>query len=119
VVRDAFPGNVIPKSLFDPAVVNFLGHKPFVDSNTAGTATATGPIDNLLLNTIKHVRRTRWDGKVDHQFTPITNLRPLFQAGIGRGKAITRRSSTGARSTRTPSLRPWITSTASSPTCLF
>lgn len=68
--RDPFPGNVIPKSLFDPVAVNFLARNPFTPANAPGTATSSGPIENLVLNTIKHIRRTRWDGKVDHQFTP-------------------------------------------------
>jgi hypothetical protein len=69
-MRDPFPGNIVPKSLFDPAAQNFLGRKPFVDANDPGFATATGQNENLVLNTIKHIRRTRWDGKVDHQFSP-------------------------------------------------
>lgn len=68
-VRDPFPGNVIPRSLFDPAVVNFLGRTPFAKPNQAGVATATGPIENLVENQIKQIRRTRWDVKIDHQFT--------------------------------------------------
>ena len=52
---------------------------PFTAANQPGTPTATGPTENLVLNTIKHVRRTRWDGKIDHQFTPVApHLRPLF-----------------------------------------
>ena len=31
--------------------------------------TATGPTENLVLNTIKQIRRTRWDGKIDHNFS--------------------------------------------------
>jgi hypothetical protein len=68
-VRDPFPGNIIPKNLIDPAVANFLKQNPFTPANQAGTPSATGPTENLVLNTIKHVRRTRWDGKIDHNFT--------------------------------------------------
>ena len=49
--------------------VNFLAKNPFVAANQPGNPSATGPTENLVLNTIKHVRRTRWDGKIDHQFT--------------------------------------------------
>jgi hypothetical protein len=69
-VREPFPGNVIPRSLFDPVAVNFLGRTPFASPNQAGIPTATGPIENLVENQIKKIRRTRWDAKVDHQFTP-------------------------------------------------
>jgi len=67
--RDPFPGNVLPSSLMDSAVRNFLGKKPFSEPNGPGFASATGPVENLVVNQIKQVRRTRWDAKVDHQFT--------------------------------------------------
>jgi len=69
-VRDPFPGNQVPRSLFDPAVVNFLGRKPFAEANQPGILTATGPVENLVENQIKKIRRTRWDAKIDHQFSP-------------------------------------------------
>jgi hypothetical protein len=69
-VRDPFPGNQVPKSLFDPAVQNFLSRTPFAKPNQAGIPTATGPTENLVENQEKRIRRTRWDVKVDHQFTP-------------------------------------------------
>jgi hypothetical protein len=67
--RDPFPGNIIPKTLFDPVALNFLKQNPFTAPNQPGTPTATGPNENLVLNTIKHVRRIRWDGKIDHNFS--------------------------------------------------
>lgn len=67
--REPFPGNIIPKSLFDPAVQKFLAKNPFAAPNQAGIPTATGPIENLVMNQIKQIRRIRWDGKIDHQFT--------------------------------------------------
>lgn len=68
--RDPFAGNVIPKSLFDPAVQKFLGLNPFTASNQPGIATASGPAQNLVMNQEKEIRRTRYDVKIDHQFTP-------------------------------------------------
>ena len=44
-VRDPFPGNVIPKNLFDPAVVNFLAKSPFTAANDPGIPGATGPTE--------------------------------------------------------------------------
>ncbi len=69
-VRDPFPGNIVPKSLFDPAVQKFLALKPFASPNQAGIAGAQWPTENLVENQIKQIRRIRWDGKIDHQFTP-------------------------------------------------
>lgn len=68
-LRDPFPGNIIPKSLIDPAVTNFLGRKPWTEPNQAGVPTATGPTENLVQNYIKQIRRMRWDVKIDHQFS--------------------------------------------------
>ncbi|MBM3785340.1 MAG: TonB-dependent receptor [Acidobacteria bacterium] len=66
--RDPFPNNQIPRSLIDPAVANFLNRKPLAEANQAGIPTATGPINNLVMNQIKKIRRIRWDEKIDHQF---------------------------------------------------
>jgi hypothetical protein len=69
-LRDPFPGNLIPKSLFDPAVQKFLAKNPFTAPNQAGIPTATGPTENLVMDQEKRIRRTRMDVKIDHQFTP-------------------------------------------------
>ncbi|MBL8211781.1 MAG: TonB-dependent receptor [Bryobacterales bacterium] len=73
-LRDPFPGNIIPRSLIDPAVANFLGRKPFAAPNEAGIASATGPTQNLVENQVKKIRRTRWDAKIDHQFSPAHRI---------------------------------------------
>ena len=67
--RDPFPGNVIPKSLFDPVAVNFLSRNPWADPNQAGIPGATGPSENLVVNQPKEIYRTRLDVKIDHQFS--------------------------------------------------
>ena len=67
--RDPFPGNVIPKNLFDPAVQKFLAQNPFAAPNQPGIPSATQPSENLVANQIKQIRRTRWDVKIDHQFS--------------------------------------------------
>jgi hypothetical protein len=69
-LRDPFPGNIIPKSLFDPAVQKFLAKNPFTAPNQAGIPSATGPTENLVMDQEKQIRRTRMDVKIDHQFTP-------------------------------------------------
>jgi outer membrane receptor protein involved in Fe transport len=70
-VRDPFPGNKIAPSLFDPAVMNFLSHDPFVKPNYPATPTKTGPVNNYMApSEPKTVFRYRWDTKLDHQFGP-------------------------------------------------
>jgi hypothetical protein len=68
-VRDPFPGNIIPKSMFDPVAVNFLSRNPWVEPNQAGIPSATGPTQNLVVNQPKEIFRTRLDAKIDHQFS--------------------------------------------------
>jgi hypothetical protein len=68
--REPFPGNIIPKSLFDPVAMAFLARQPFAAPNLPGVPSSTGPTLNENVNPQKWVRRTRWDVKLDHQFTP-------------------------------------------------
>ena len=68
--RTPFPGNIIPKSLFDPVAVAFLAKNPFAAPNLTGVPSSTGPTLDENVNPQKWVRRTRWDIKFDHQFTP-------------------------------------------------
>jgi len=68
-VRDPFPGNIIPKSMFDPVAVSFLSRNPWADPNQAGIPGATGPTENLVVNQPKEIYRTRLDAKIDHQFS--------------------------------------------------
>jgi len=69
-VRDPFPGNVIPKNLIDPVAQKFISMNPFAQPNLPGVPSATGPTSNLNVNPQKWVYRTRWDVKLDQQFTP-------------------------------------------------
>ncbi len=83
-VRDPFPGNVIPRSLFDPVAVNFLGRKPFNEPNQAGIPGASGPTENLVMNTPKEIYRTRLDIKIDHQFTANHKAYSRYSRSIHR-----------------------------------
>ena len=59
--RDLFAGNIIPKTLFDPAVQKFLALNPFTAPNQPGIANATQPTENLVANQVKQIRRIRWE----------------------------------------------------------
>src|SRR5581483_8990271 len=67
--RDPFPGNRVPVSRFDPAVRNFLDRKPWASPNQPGFVNAQGPNENLLGSAQYRSYRTRFDAKVDHQFS--------------------------------------------------
>jgi hypothetical protein len=69
-VRDAFPGNQIPVSLFDPAVKNFLAKNPFAPPNNPGIPSRTGPAENLQIFQPRFIHRWSWDERIDHQFSP-------------------------------------------------
>jgi hypothetical protein len=83
-LRDPFPNNVIPKSLFDPAVQNFLARTPFTAPNQPGVPTATGPIENLVMNQRKDIYRTRYDAKIDHQISPNHRIYGRYSMSVHR-----------------------------------
>jgi hypothetical protein len=65
-----FPGNMIPKNRFDPAVVKFLSNTPWAAPNVTGAAlTATGPVQNYNSTSTYYSYRYRYDEKVDHNFS--------------------------------------------------
>jgi hypothetical protein len=70
--RLPFPNNQVPQSRFDPAVRNFLGRNPYTPENNTQRAfnAASGPTNNLISPTNYRSYRTRFDGKIDHQFSP-------------------------------------------------
>ncbi len=73
-VRDPFPGNVIPQDRFDPVSKDILARNPWKLPNDAGTLTPSGPTNNLVVPTKGRYYITRWDGKVDHQFSPANKV---------------------------------------------
>ncbi|MCW5976572.1 MAG: TonB-dependent receptor [Bryobacteraceae bacterium] len=68
-VRDPFPNNQIPQSRFDPVARNFLSNDPYAPANAQGFVDRTGVFNNLVSLTRYRSYRTRFDGKVDHQFS--------------------------------------------------
>ena len=68
-LRDPFPGNRVPLARFDPVAENFLSYKPFKEANAPGWIDANGPHENLIVPTRYRSYRTRFDFKVDHQFS--------------------------------------------------
>jgi hypothetical protein len=66
--RSPFPGNIIPKSQWDPVAVKFLSSKIWEVPNSDGTPTATGPTGNLLLPRQKSTDWVNYSLRVDQQF---------------------------------------------------
>lgn len=69
--RLPFANNQVPKSRFDPAVVNFLSKNPYTPENNTQRAfnAASGPTNNLISPTTYRSYRTRFDAKIDQQFS--------------------------------------------------
>jgi len=68
-VRDPFPGNQIPQSLYDPVARKVLSLKPWREQSDAGTIQPTGPVNNLTYNAGGGYVFMRFDAKIDHQFS--------------------------------------------------
>ncbi len=83
-VRDPFPNNIIPRNLFDPVAVNFMGRSPFAEPNDPGIPGATGPTENLIVNQPKEIYRTRLDAKIDHQFSASHKIFGRWSRSIHR-----------------------------------
>jgi len=69
-VRTPLPGNMVPQSRFDTVAKNFLAQTPFTAQNRTGTIDRLGPHQNYANTTAYKSFRTRFDIKIDHQFTP-------------------------------------------------
>lgn len=67
--RSPFPGNIIPKSQWDPVASTFLGHQVWALPNSPGTPTSTGDTGNLLLPRQKSTDWANYSLRLDHQFT--------------------------------------------------
>src|SRR5579885_36592 len=86
-VSTPFAGNVIPKSRFDPAVVNFLNHQPWAPPNNlggSGLLTATGPQQNYGATSTYFSYRTRYDIKIDHNFSDQNRIFGRFSEIVNR-----------------------------------
>ena len=66
--RTPFPGNIIPKSQWDPVATRFLSQKVWEVPNLDGTPTATGVTGNLQLPRQKTVDWANYSLRMDQQF---------------------------------------------------
>jgi hypothetical protein len=71
-IRDPFPGNIIPTSRFDPVANKFLSYKPWNLPNNLGNAgyiDRSGPHANFGFDQFFRSYYSRWDVKIDHNFS--------------------------------------------------
>lgn len=69
-VRDPFPNNRVPVSMFDPVARNFLNQNPWHRPNQEGYLEAGGPRENFVAVTRYRSYRSRLDTKFDQQLSP-------------------------------------------------
>ncbi|MBI3210940.1 MAG: TonB-dependent receptor [Candidatus Solibacter usitatus] len=84
-LRDPFAGNRLPVSQIDPVVKKFLSFNPWTQANRPGVITPTGVTQDLVLPTKGRYFFTRYDNKVDHQFS--TNHRVFGRLSRMRNRA--------------------------------
>jgi hypothetical protein len=91
-VRDAFPGNKIPLSRFDPVARKVLEIDPWKAPNVPGTFNSDGPVDNLLFDERSRVFFEDFSGRVDHQFSSNFKIYWSYtynhESGFGRERNI-------------------------------
>ncbi|MCC6858033.1 MAG: TonB-dependent receptor [Bryobacterales bacterium] len=73
-IRDPFPDKRIPQSRFDPVARKFLGYQPFEEPNAPGDMTTGGPVQNLYIASRYQSYRSRFDTKIDHQFSAMHKI---------------------------------------------
>ncbi|MBI4468268.1 MAG: TonB-dependent receptor [Acidobacteria bacterium] len=90
-VRDPFPGNIIPRSLWDPVALRMLAFIPF--PNAAGDR-VTGA-NNYVTNAVNRIRKDTFSVRLDHSLSHAQRLtgrynydrtpvvRPNFYGNIG------------------------------------
>ncbi|MBI3682113.1 MAG: TonB-dependent receptor [Acidobacteria bacterium] len=86
--RDAFAGNRIPLSRFDPVAQKVLSFDPWVLPNREGTYNALGPNGNLLADEFAKVFFDDYNVRLDHQFSSAFKIYGSYtenrQSGFGR-----------------------------------
>ena len=67
VQRTPIPGNVIPKSMFDPVAVKILSYNIWRAPNTPGSFSSTGPVSNFTYDPPSRTFFEDFSERVDHQ----------------------------------------------------
>jgi hypothetical protein len=68
--RDPFPGNVIPRNLWDPVAAKIVGMNPWSPANVPGSMSTTGPSNNYIVLQPTWAVRPNYSVRLDHQFGP-------------------------------------------------
>ena len=72
--RSPLPGNVVPRSRFDPVAAKIIGMNPWVPPNQPGSLSSTGPVSNYTYEAKSRTFFEDYSGRIDQQFNPNFKL---------------------------------------------
>ena len=104
--RDPIPGNIIPKSRFDPVSAKLISLNPWAPPNTPGSFTSTGPVSNYTWASKSRTFFEDYSTRIDQQFSPDLKMYGSYtynhQSGLGRPTSIAIPAFDGANGILTP-----------------
>ena len=104
--RDPLPGNIIPKSRFDPVAAKVIGMNPWVPPNTPGSLTSSGPVSNYTWASKSRTFFEDYSQRIDQQFSSDFKLYGSYtynhQSGLGRPTSVAIPVFDGANGILTP-----------------
>jgi hypothetical protein len=104
--RDPLPGNVVPRSRFDPVAAKIIGMNPWLAPNTPGSLTSTGPVSNFTWASKSRTFFEDYSQRIDQQFNPNLKMYGSYtynhQSGLGRPTSVALPVFDGANGILTP-----------------
>lgn len=90
--RDPLPGNIVPKSRFDPVAAKIISMNVWVAPNLPASWSSTGPVSNYEYLAKSRTFYEDYNERLDHQFNPNFKLYGSYtynhQSGLGRPTSI-------------------------------
>ena len=104
--RDPLPGNVVPRSRFDPVAAKIIGMNPWLPPNTPGSLSSSGPVSNFTYEAKSRTFFEDYSQRIDQQFSPDLKMYGSYtynhQSGLGRPTSVALPVFDGANGTLTP-----------------
>src|SRR5215471_7182274 len=104
--RDPLPGNIVPRSRFDPVAAKIIGMNPWVPPNQPGSLSSTGPVSNYTWASKSRTFFEDYSQRVDQQFSSDFKFYGSYtynhQSGLGRPTSVALPVFDGANGTLTP-----------------
>jgi len=104
--RDPLPGNVVPRSRFDPVAAKIVGMNPWLPPNTPGSLSSSGPVSNFTWASKSRTFFEDYSQRIDQQFNPNLKMYGSYtynhQSGLGRPTSVALPVFDGANGILTP-----------------